>query len=81
MVDVDGSSHFPAESQPKLVGMVATRRSVCIRQMNRVNSCNGSGPDDSTINISVCMYYYYYYYYKEADNSLRNERVCVAAAG
>jgi len=42
MVDVDGSSHLSADSQPKSVGLVwglaATRRSVCIHQMNRVNS-------------------------------------------
>jgi len=45
------------DSQPKSVGLVwglaATRRSVCIHQMNRVNSRNGYGHDDSTINISV----------------------------
>jgi len=40
--DVDGSSHLSAYSQPKPVGLVqglvATQRSVCIHQMNRVNS-------------------------------------------
>ena len=45
MVDVDGSI-LSADSQPKSIGLVwglaATRRSVCIRQMNRVNSRNGS---------------------------------------
>jgi len=42
MVDVDGSSHLSTDSQPKSVGLVwglaATRCSVCIHQMNRVNS-------------------------------------------
>ena len=45
--------------QPKSVGLVsglaATRRSVCIHQMNRVNSCNGFGRDNSTISISMCI--------------------------
>jgi len=57
MVDVDGSSHLSADSQPKLVGLVsglaATRRSVCIHQMNRVNSCSDHGQEDSTVNIVV----------------------------
>ena len=65
MVDVDGSSHLSADSQPKSVGLVlglaATRRSVCIRQMNRVNSRSDHGHEDSTINIVVDYYYYYYY--------------------
>ena len=67
MVDVDGSSHLSADSQPKSVGLVcglaASRRSVCIHQMNRVNSRSDHGHDDSTINIVVDYYYYYYYYY------------------
>jgi len=45
------------QSQPKSVGWVwglaATRRSVCIHQMNRVNSRNEFGHDDSTVNIVV----------------------------
>jgi len=49
MVDVD--------SQPKSVGLVwglaATRRSVCIHQMNHVNCRNDFGHDDSTINTVV----------------------------
>ena len=57
MVDVDGSSHLSADSQPKSVGLVwglaATRRSVCIHQMNRVNSRSDHGHEDSTINIVV----------------------------
>jgi len=65
MVDVDGSSHLSADSQPKSVGLVyglaATRRSVCIHQMNRVNSRSDHGHDNSTINIVVDYYYYYYY--------------------
>jgi len=51
MVDVDGSCQFSVDSQPKLIGLdwglAATQRSVCIHQMNRVNSCNNSGHDDS----------------------------------
>jgi len=57
MVDVDGTSHLLADLQPKSVGLVwglaATRRSVCIHQMNRVNSRSDHGHDDSTINIVV----------------------------
>ena len=59
MVSADGSSQFSADSQPKSVGLVwglaATRRSVCIHQMNRVNSLNDFGHDDSTINIVVVI--------------------------
>jgi len=39
--------------------LAATRRSVCIHQMNRVNSRSDHGHDDSTINIVVDYYYYY----------------------
>jgi len=57
MVDVDDSCQFSANSQPKSIGLVwglaATRRSVYIHQINRMNSCNGFGHDDSTINIVV----------------------------
>ena len=57
MVDVDGSSRLSADSQPKSVGLVrglaATWRSVYIHQMNRVNSRNDHGHEDSTINIVV----------------------------
>jgi len=64
MVDVDGSSHLSADSQTKSVGLVwglaATWRSVCIHQMNRVNSRSDHGHEDSTINIVVDYYYYYY---------------------
>ena len=46
---------FSADSQPKSTGLVwglaATRRSVYIHQMNRVNSRNDFGHEDSTINI------------------------------
>ena len=59
MVDVDGSSHLSANSQPKSVGLVwglvATRHSVCIHQMNQGNSRNGFGHDDSNINIGMCF--------------------------
>jgi len=59
MVDVEGSCQFSADSQPKSTGLVwglaATRRSVCIHQINRVNSRNDFGYDDSTINIVVII--------------------------
>ena len=59
MVDVDGSSQFSADSQPKSTGLVrglaATRRSVYIHRINRVNSRNDFGHDDSTINIVVAI--------------------------
>jgi len=55
MVDVDGSCHFSADSQPKSIGLVwglaAIRRSVYIHRVNRVNSRSDFGHDDSTINI------------------------------
>ena len=48
-------SNNMVDSQPKSTGLVwglaATRRSVYIHQMNRVNYRNDSGHDDSTINI------------------------------
>jgi len=59
MVDVDGSCQFSADSQPKSTGLIwglaATRRSVCIHHMNRVNSRNDFGHDDSTMNIVVAI--------------------------
>ena len=59
MVDVDDSCQFSADSQPKSIGLVwglaATRRSVYIHQMNRVNSRNNFGHDDSTINIIIIV--------------------------
>ena len=59
MVDVDSSCQFSADSQPKSIGLVwrlaATRRSVYIHQMNRVNSRNDFGHYDSTINIVVVI--------------------------
>jgi len=58
-VDVDDSCQFLADSQPKSTGLVwwlaANRRSVYIHQMNRVNSRNDFGHDDSTINIVVAI--------------------------
>jgi len=61
MVDVDDSCQFSADSQAKSIGLVwglaATRRSVYIHQMNRVNSRNDFhfGHDDSTINIVMAI--------------------------
>ena len=53
------ASQFSADSQPKSVGLVwglaATRRLVCICHVNRVNSRNAFGHDDSTINIVVVI--------------------------
>ena len=57
MVDVDGCSHLLADSQSKSIGVVrglaAIRRSVCIHQMNRVNSRSDHGHDESTIIIVI----------------------------
>jgi len=50
--------------------LAATRRSVCIHQMNRVNSRSDHGHEDSTINI-VVDYYYYYYYLNKSKSSGR----------
>ena len=36
-------------------GLAATRRSVCIHQMNRVNSLNDFGHYDNTINIVMVI--------------------------
>jgi len=59
MVDVDDSCRFSADSQPKSTGLVrglaATWRSVCIHQINRVNSRNDFGHDDSIINIVMAI--------------------------
>jgi len=60
MVDVDGSCKFSFRwTQPKstclIWGLAATRRSVCIHQMNRVNSRNDFGHDDNTIKIVVVI--------------------------
>ena len=53
------SCQFSADSQPRSTGFAwgfaATRRSVCIHQMNRVNSRNDFSHDDSTINIVVVI--------------------------
>ena len=59
MVDVDDSYQLSADSQHKSAGLVwwlaATRRSVYIHQMNRMNSRNDFGHDDSTINIVMAI--------------------------
>jgi len=59
MVDVHGRCQFSADTQPKSIGLVwglaANRRSVYIHQINRVNSCNDFGHDDSIINIVVVI--------------------------
>ena len=59
MVDVDDNCQLSTDSQPKSIGLVwglaATRRSVHIHQMNRVNSRNDFGHGDSTINIVMAI--------------------------
>jgi len=59
IVDVDGGNHLPADSQPKSVGLVwglaLTGRSICVHQMNRVNSRNDFGHNDQHQNVSVCI--------------------------
>ena len=59
MVDVEDSCQFSVDSQPKSTGLVwglaAIRRSVYIHQMDRVNSRNDFGHDDSTINIVMAI--------------------------
>jgi len=55
MVDVDDSI-LAADSQAKFVlvwALTAIWRSVCVHQMNRVNSRSDHGHEDSTINIVV----------------------------
>jgi len=65
MVDVDGRSQFSADSQPKSIGLVwelaATRRSVCIHQMN---SRNDFGHYDSTINVVVVIIIIIFFIFK-----------------
>jgi len=50
-MDVDGSSHLSADSKPKSIGLVwvlmATQRSVCMNQMNRVSSRSDHGDENS----------------------------------
>jgi len=55
ILDVDGSSQFLADSFGLVWGFAATRRSVCIHQMNRENSRNDFGLDDSATNILVVL--------------------------
>ena len=86
MVDVDDSCQFSADSQPKSTGLVwglaATRRSVYIHQMNRVNSPNDFGHDDSTINIVMIIIIYYYYYYVQSVGRMSTARPpCWCTAG
>jgi len=61
MVDVDGSCQSSADSQPKSIGLVwglaATRRSVYIHQMNRVNSRNDLGHGGQSSGIIVVVDY------------------------
>ena len=53
---------FLTENEPCLVwGLAATRRSICIHQMNRVNSRNDFGSWWQHHKHSHGYYYYYYY--------------------
>ena len=56
MMDLDGSSLL-ADSHAKLVGLVqgliAMWQSVCIHQMNQMNSCQWPQHDDGTMNIVI----------------------------
>ena len=58
-VDADDSCQFSADSWPMSTGLVwglaASRHSIYIHQMNRVNSHNDFGHDDSTINIVMAI--------------------------
>ena len=85
MVDVDGSSYLSADSQLKSVGLVwglaATRHSVCIHQMNRVNSRSDHGHEYSTINIVVDYYYYYFTPCHELCKNGRTDRDAVWDVG
>ena len=59
-VDVDDSCQLSADSaQVDWLGLggglAATRRSVYVHQLNRVNSRNDFGHDDSTINIVMAI--------------------------
>ena len=53
------AANFRRTHNPKSTGLVwglaATRRSVCIHQMNRVNSRNDFGHDDSTTKIVMAI--------------------------
>ena len=59
MVDVDDSCQFfggiTAQVDWLGLGLATTQRSVYIHQMNRVNSRNDFGHDDSTINIDITI--------------------------
>ena len=52
-VDVVGSCQFSADSIGLVWGLAATRRLVCIHEMNRVNSCNDFGHDDSAGRLNM----------------------------
>jgi len=59
MVDVDSSCQFSVDSQPKsivlVLGLVATQRSVCIHQMNRVNSRSDFGLNSVVVVIILII--------------------------
>jgi len=53
-------THSPSLSFGLVWGLSATRRSVYIHQMNRVNSRNDLGHDDSTINIVMAIIIFFW---------------------
>ena len=73
MVDVNNGCQFSADSQLKSTrlvwGLAATRRSVYIHQMNRVNSRNDFGHDDSTINIVMAIIIIIIYTHTQTDTT------------
>jgi len=71
IVDMDGSGQFSVDSQPKSIGLIwglaATRRSVYIHQVNRVNYCNDFGHDDATVNIVVVIIIIFFLFLPSVD--------------
>jgi len=49
------AANFRRTHSPSRLVWSEGRSSVCIHQMNRVNSCNDFGHDDSTINIVTAI--------------------------
>jgi len=73
MVDMDGSCQFSADSQPKSTGLVsglaATRHSVYIHQMNRVNSRNDEMPPKLTIPLQDLIRAKYTVHWSPTENA------------
>jgi len=58
--------------------LAATRRSVYIHQMNRVNSRNDFGHDDSTINIVMAIIIIIIKYQRYVLKPLNRSRCCLS---